>query len=85
MLVRIEVFPERDGNLQLDAVCVFFFLRWSEWSSSLKGMETLLRSLHVSLQALFVRMELFPERDGNPPSSQTTYLTVSPGPNGALP
>ena len=43
--------------------CVTFSL--SEWRSSLKGMETSLRYGKNFCKFFEVRMEVFPERDGN--------------------
>ena len=37
----------------------------SEWRSSLKGMETVSNFVSGSIQFIAVRMEVFPERDGN--------------------
>ena len=64
-LVRMEVFPERDGNTHIDNPKIGLTPFPSEWRSSLKGMETLLFLCRLLLLALLVRMEVFPERDGN--------------------
>ena len=63
--VRMELFPERDGNGEISPANNKQFFNLSEWSSSLKGMET--ASIITSNRDAFniVRMELFPERDGN--------------------
>ena len=64
--VRMEVFPERDGNVKAGFLFLSVFATLSEWRSSLKGMETpgscpVFRRPHPCS----VRMEVFPERDGN--------------------
>ena len=60
----MELFPERDGNQ--GRLCFLTFLyHESEWSSSLKGMETLTQVVMTTSNYHIVRMELFPERDGN--------------------
>ena len=64
--VRMEVFPERDGNVHF--VRERFRLRShtkSEWRSSLKGMETNSAQNDAFCGFCMVRMEVFPERDGN--------------------
>ena len=62
----MEVFPERDGNTTAKSAESGEVPKPSEWRSSLKGMETTHRLIakaeEVSKQ---VRMEVFPERDGN--------------------
>ena len=61
----MELFPERDGNVEGHSTLARINLYLSEWSSSLKGMETISRIPRTSGIHSFVRMELFPERDGN--------------------
>ena len=62
--VRMELFPERDGNFCTRHSLLSSLELVSEWSSSLKGMETIAGAL-LTNSSQKVRMELFPERDGN--------------------
>ena len=83
--VRMEHFPERDGNrcsrnsLRSDSEIL------SEWSTSLKGMETVFIALDCLAICLNVRMEVFPERDGNSISSFIARFNIESSPNGGLP
>ena len=61
----MELFPERDGNRSCASSLCDLAHRLSEWSSSLKGMETQGEVQLPAKKPYFVRMELFPERDGN--------------------
>ena len=61
----MEVFPERDGNWDCDDAVVEYHFDWSEWRSSLKGMETTSVRDVIHTFTSIVRMEVFPERDGN--------------------
>ena len=61
----MEVFPERDGNRTVGYVLPSEPTMKSEWRSSLKGMETCFVTFILFTSFLFVRMEVFPERDGN--------------------
>ena len=64
-MVRMEVFPERDGNWQTLYWYLPATLSLSEWRSSLKGMETAALYTGPKRSDALVRMEVFPERDGN--------------------
>ena len=82
----MELFPERDGNGDQIFVLLGRDDNTSEWSSSLKGMETSQGRREAKPNTVFVRMELFPERDGNlrdPKERTTTSVVLCP--NGALP
>ena len=61
----MEVFPERDGNAYPVAPVCHATVEMSEWRSSLKGMETDGSKLWNFSVFVSVRMEVFPERDGN--------------------
>ena len=57
----------------------------SEWRSSLKGMETINVEIQYVIQEKTVRMEVFPERDGNYLHRLNKLQFQCPGPNGGLP
>ena len=82
--VRMELFPERDGNSTCNSFALIF-MSASEWSSSLKGMETKPISYKDPHVLPVVRMELFPERDGNLRANGGTGPESWDSPNGALP
>ena len=82
--VRMEVFPERDGNTDGTIEHHPAIVHESEWRSSLKGMETTRSGPKLGSVPSFVRMEVFPERDGNVWLSAVVACCLA-RPNGGLP
>ena len=83
-LVRMKVFPERDGNICLNELGLLPCF-WSEWRSSLKGMETRLLLVGPNCVSYTVRMKVFPERDGNYLTAEISPARGLSGPNEGLP
>ena len=83
--VRMEVFPERDGNLKPFSTVNLAPNGMSEWRSSLKGMETWVHTNISAPHFWYVRMEVFPERDGNLHSRSISIAVFNTCPNGGLP
>ena len=82
--VRIEVFPERDGNnkfplaAESDRVSVRIEV-FPERDGNLQSADNL-RSF-----SQLVRIEVFPERDGNSSKTFLHFLKVARSPNRGLP
>ena len=83
--VRIEVFPERDGNLARKSLLLKFSITCPNRGLPWKGWKLYTAGKSSPPKNYWVRIEVFPERDGNPSSTMLTIFPIKYCPNRGLP